>query len=147
MNISRIERPQRTLRLCVGTKKYMDINSITGDILDASIEVHKTLGPGLLESIYEHALKRELELRGHTVCNQVPVEVIYKGVNVASDLKLDMIVDDTVIIELKSVEEIKDVHYKQILTYLRLLKKQVGVLINFNVVLLKDGYHRVVNNF
>lgn len=125
---------------------YMDINIITGDILDGAIEVHKILGPGLLESVYEKALKRELELRGHTVECQVPVEVSYKGVNVANDLRLDLIVDDTIIVELKSVEDLKDVHYKQLQTYLKLLDKRLGVLINFNVPYLKAGYHRVVNN-
>ena len=125
----------------------MNINDITGEIIDAAIEVHKTLGPGLLESVYEKALKRELELRGFKADTQQPVEVIYKGVNVADDLRLDLIVEDTVIVELKSVEELKEVYYKQLQTYLRLLDKRVGLLINFNVALLKDGLHRVVNNF
>jgi GxxExxY protein len=125
----------------------MSINAITGDILDASMEVHRTLGPGLLESIYEKALKRELELRGHKIDSQVPIDVRYKGVCVANDLRLDLIVDDCVIVELKSVEELKDVHYKQLLTYLRLLNKRVGILVNFNVSLLKNGFHRIVNGF
>lgn len=125
----------------------MQLNDITGIIIDSAIEVHRTLGPGLLESIYEKALKRELELRGLKVDNQQPVEVVYKGVNVADDLRLDMIVEDKVIVELKSVEELKEVYYKQLQTYLRLLDKRVGLLINFNVVLLKNGIHRVVNNF
>lgn len=125
----------------------MTTTEITADILDGAILVHKALGPGLLESVYEKALQRELELRGHKVTSQVQVEVNYRGVNVANDLRLDLIVDDTVIIELKSVEAIKDVHYKQLLTYLRLLNKKVGILINFNVALLREGYHRVVNNY
>lgn len=125
----------------------MTTTEITADILDGAIQVHKALGPGLLESVYEKALQRELELRGHKVTSQVQVEVNYRGVNVANDLRLDLIVDDTVIIELKSVEAIKDVHYKQLLTYLRLLNKKVGILINFNVALLREGYHRVVNNY
>ena len=125
----------------------MSINAITGDILDASMEVHRTLGPGLLESIYEKALKRELEIRGHKVESQIPVDVKYKGVCVANDLRLDLIVDDCVIVELKSVEDLKDVHYKQLLTYLRLLDKRVGILVNFNVSLLKNGFHRIVNGF
>lgn len=125
----------------------MQLNNITGEIIDAAIEVHKTLGPGLLESVYEKALKRELELRGLKADNQQAVEIIYKGVNVADDLRLDMIVEGKVIVELKSVEELKEVHYKQLQTYLRLLDKRVGLLINFNVSLLKDGLHRVVNNY
>ena len=125
----------------------INVNAITGDILDASMEVHKTLGLGLLESVYEKALKRELELRGYKVESQVPIDVRYKGVCVANDLRLDLIVDDCVIVELKSVEELKDVHYKQLLTYLRLLNKRVGILVNFNVSLLKNGFHRIVNGF
>ena len=123
----------------------INVNAITGDILDASMEVHRILGPGLLESVYEKALKRELELRGYRVESQVPVDVRYKGVCIANDLRLDLIVDDCVIVELKSVEELKDVHYKQLLTYLRLLDKRVGILVNFNVSLLKDGFHRIMN--
>ena len=125
----------------------INVNAITGDILDASMEVHRTLGPGLLESVYEKALKRELEIRGHKVESQIPVDVKYKGVCVANDLRLDLIVDDCVIVELKSVEELRDVHYKQLLTYLRLLDKRVGILVNFNVSLLKDGFHRIMNGY
>ena len=125
----------------------MNINNITSEIINAAIEVHDALGPGLLESVYEKALKRELELRGLKANTQQPVDMVYKGVKIADDLRLDMIVEDTVIIELKSVEELKNVHYKQLQTYLRLLDKRVGLLINFNVSLLREGLHRVVNNY
>ena len=94
----------------------INVNAITGDILDASMEVHRTLGPGLLESVYEKALKRELEIRGHKVESQIPVDVKYKGVCVANDLRLDMIVDDCVIVELQAVEELKEDHSKQLWT-------------------------------
>lgn len=123
------------------------MNNLTGEIISAAIEVHRTLGPGLLESVYEKALAKELNIRGLSVETQKPVDVIYKGVKVADDLRLDMIVEDKVIVELKSVEELKNVHYKQLQTYLRLLDKSVGLLINFNVLYLKDGIHRVVNNY
>lgn len=123
------------------------MNNLTGEIISAAIEVHKILGPGLLESIYEKSLARELNVRGLNVEIQKPVDVVYKGVKVADDLRLDMIVEDKVIVELKSVEELKNVHYKQLQTYLRLLDKSVGLLINFNVSYLKDGIHRVVNNY
>ena len=123
------------------------MNNLTGEIISAAIEVHRTLGPGLLESVYEKALAKELNIRGLSVETQKPVDVIYKGVKVADDLRLDMIVEDKVIVELKSVEELKNVHYKQLQTYLRLLDKSVGLLINFNVFYLKDGIHRVVNNY
>ena len=123
------------------------MNNVTGEIISAAIEVHRTLGPGLLESVYEKALAKELNIRGLSVETQKPVDVIYKGVKVADDLRLDMIVEDKVIVELKSVEELKNVHYKQLQTYLRLLDKSVGLLINFNVFYLKDGIHRVVNNY
>lgn len=125
----------------------MELDEVTRTIISSAIEVHKYFGPGLLECVYENSLKHELLLRGCKVVNQVPVSVKYKGIDVASDLKLDLLVDDEVIVELKSVEELKEVHYKQLLTYLRLLNKQVGLLINFNEPLLKDGLHRLVNNY
>ncbi len=123
----------------------MEINEITRDILDASIEVHKTLGPGLLERVYELALKKELELREHKVDSQIPIEITYKGTILSKELRLDLLVDDTIIIELKSVEELKNVHFKQLQTYLKLTNLRIGILINFNVTLLKDGFHRIAN--
>ena len=111
------------------------------------MEVYKTLGPGLLESVYEQALIYELELNGFDVKSQVAVDVVYKGKLICPDLRVDLLIDDTIIIELKSVEELKPVHHKQILTYLRLMNKKVGLLINFNVPDLKDGIKRVINGF
>ena len=123
------------------------MKDITYDIIGCAYEVHKVLGPGLLESVYHKALMQELTLKGFKVTSEVPVNIMYKGVRIGEDLKADIIVDDTVIIELKSVENVQPVHYKQLLTYLRLLDKNIGLLINFNTVYLKEGIHRIVNNY
>ena len=123
------------------------INDLTYKIIGCAMEVYKTLGPGLLESVYEQALIYELELNGLDVKSQVAVDVVYKGKLICPDLRVDLLIDDTIIIELKSVEELKPVHHKQILTYLRLMNKKVGLLINFNVPDLKDGIKRVINGF
>jgi GxxExxY protein len=110
------------------------------------MEVYKTLGPGLLESAYEKALVHELNLAGIPVQSQVGVEMSYKGVNIGEGLRLDLLVDNQIIVELKSVEELKPVHHKQLLTYLRLMDKRLGLLINFNVTDIMQGIKRVVNN-
>ena len=111
------------------------------------MEVYKNLGPGLLESVYEKALIHELSIKGIPVKSQVEVEMNYKGVNVGEGLRLDLLVDDKLIVELKSVEELKPVHYKQLLTYLKLLDRRLGLLINFNVTDIMLGVNRVVNDF
>ena len=116
-------------------------------IIGCAMEVYNTLGPGLLEAAYEKALIHELELNGLSVASQVPVEMNYKGVNLGEGLRLDLLVEDSIIIELKSVEELKPVHYKQLLTYLKLLDKRIGLLINFNVYDFREGIKRVVNEF
>lgn len=127
----------------------IDYNELSSSIIGASIEVHKILGPGLLEKIYERALAHELTLRGYKVQSQVQVPIIFKGIDLALDddkpLKLDLIVEDSVIVELKSVEEMKPVYSKQLLTYLKLMDKKLGLLINFNVPRLTDGVERIVN--
>lgn len=123
------------------------MKDISYEIIGCAYEVHRTLGPGLLESVYQKALVQELKLRGFNVKSEVNIEINYKGVNVGSDLRLDIIVNDTIIIELKSVETILPIHKKQLLTYLRLTNLQLGLLINFNTNLLKDGITRIVNNF
>ena len=123
------------------------MKDISYEIIGCAYEVHRILGPGLLESVYQKALVRELKLKGFKVHSEVDIEINYKGVNVGSDLRLDIIVNDTIIIELKSVENILPVHKKQLLTYLRLTNLQVGLLINFNTNLLKDGITRIVNNY
>jgi len=116
-------------------------------IIGCAMEVYNTLGPGLLEAAYEKALIHELELNGLSVASQVPVEMNYKGVNLGEGLRLDLLVEDSIIIELKSVEELKPVHYKQLLTYLNLMDKRIGLLINFNVYDFREGIKRVVNEF
>ena len=122
-----------------------DIDSLTYRIIGCAMEVYKQLGPGLLESIYEQALRHELQLNDIPVESQVEVKVNYKGRNITDNLRLDLLVDNRVIVELKSVEELKPVHHKQLLTYLRLMDKKIGLLINFNTDNLMDGIKRVIN--
>lgn len=117
----------------------MTINEITYEIRGAVYDVYKTLGPGLLESVYEEALVFELETRGLKVERQLHIPIIYKGNTLKTDLRLDLLVEDEVIVELKSVIEMKDVFYKQTLTYCKLLNKRLGLLINFNVDNILDG--------
>ncbi|MBQ6741393.1 MAG: GxxExxY protein [Bacteroidales bacterium] len=117
----------------------MTENEISYQIRGAIYDVYKTLGPGLLESVYEDALVYELEQRGLTVERQKQVPIVYKGVTLKTDLRLDLLVEDKVIVELKSVTEMKDVFYKQTLTYCKLLNKKLGILVNFNVDDILDG--------
>lgn len=116
-------------------------------LLGCAYTVHKELGPGLLETIYEKALELELKANGFEVAHQVSVPVRYKGMSICDNLKLDLLIDNQVILELKSVEELAPVAFKQLMTYLRLTGCRLGYLINFNVDYLKHGIHRVVNNF
>ena len=116
-------------------------------VIGCAMEVYNVLGPGLLESAYEKALIHELQINGLSVSSQVPVEMLYKGVNLGEGLRLDLLVEDSLIVGLKSVDELKPVHYKQLLTYLKLLDKRIGLLINFNVNDFRDGIKRVVNDF
>ena len=120
-------------------------DSLTYKIIGCAMEVYKQLGPGLLESVYEQALIHELKLNDIPVESQVEIKVNYKGINITNNLRLDLLVDDRVIVELKSVEELKPIHNKQLLTYLRLMNKKVGLLINFNTDNLMDGIKRIVN--
>ena len=120
-------------------------DSLTYKIIGCAMEVYKQLGPGLLESVYEQALIHELKLNDIPVESQVEIKVNYKGINITDSLRLDLLVDDSVIVELKSVEELKPIHHKQLLTYLRLMNKKVGLLINFNTDNLMDGIRRIVN--
>lgn len=112
----------------------MTLNDLTYKIRGGIYEVHKTLGPGLLESVYHQALLYELRNIGLKVESEVSVPVMYKGVAIGEDLKLDLLVEDSVIIELKSTETLNNVHKKQLLTYLRLTGKKIGLLVNFNSV-------------
>lgn len=111
------------------------------------MEVYNTLGPGLLESVYEKALIHELQQNGLSVISQVPIEMNYKGVNLGEGLRLDLLVENSIIVELKSVEELKPIHYKQLLTYLKLTNKHIGLLINFNVNDFRNGIKRVINGY
>ena len=118
---------------------------LTESIIGAAIEVHRVLGPGLMESAYEECLCRELSLREHTFKRQVALPVTYKGVKLDCGYRIDIVVENTVILELKAVEEIAAIHEAQLITYLKLSDKRVGLLINFNVPVLKDGILRRVN--
>ena len=123
------------------------IDELSYKVIGCAMEVHKTLGPGLFENIYEQALVHELTLNGIPVKTQVEIEINYKGTNLGNGLRLDVLVDNTLIVELKSVEELKPLHHKQLLTYLRLTDKRVGLLINFNTENLEDGIKRIVNKY
>ena len=118
---------------------------LTGAIIAAAIEVHREVGPGVLESAYEECLCHELTLRGLKFRRQVALPLNYKGVHLDCGYRIDLIVEDTVLLELKAVEKLLPIHEAQLLTYLKLAKLKVGLLINFNVALLKDGIIRRVN--
>lgn len=124
-----------------------NLNQITREIVDSAMTVHRHMGPGLLESIYEKCLMKELHLRGIKADSQVPVPVIYKGIPIPGDFRIDILVDEEVILELKSSEAHHPVYEAQLISYLRLSGKRIGLLINFNVPLLKDGIKRFVNNY
>ena len=127
------------------TQILMTENDITYEIRGAIYDVYKALGPGLLESVYEEALVFELEQRGLSVERQKQVPIIYKGNVLKTELRFDLLVEDKVIVELKSVEEMKKVFNKQLLTYLRLLDKKVGLLVNFNTENILQSIYRVIN--
>lgn len=124
----------------------MDENEISNAIIGCAIEVHRELGPGLLESVYQKCLARELELQGVSFQEEVPLAVQYKGLGFESAYRLDMLVDNKVVVELKAVEHLLPVHEAQLLSYLRLAQMKLGLLINFNVPALKSGIRRIVNN-
>src|SRR5262245_8292929 len=120
----------------------MGINDVTGQVVDAAMKVHTALGPGLLESAYEACLVYELRKRGVKVEPQVPLPVVYETVCLDCGYRLDLVVEDEVVVELKAVDELVGIHEAQLLTYLKLSGKKVGLLINFNVVHLKNGIKR-----
>ena len=125
----------------------MELNKISGDIIDSAIFVHKKFGPGLLENVYEVALANELKKKGYNVKRQSALPVIVDDVKLEVGFRIDLLVDNMVIIEVKAVESLHPIHFAQTLTYLRLSDLRLGLLINFNTALLKDGIKRVVNNF
>src|SRR5271157_422532 len=120
-------------------------NAIAREIADAAFRIHTTLGPGLLESVYQTVLAYELGRRGLRTVSQQPIPVVYENVRIDTGFRADLVVEDKVIVEIKSVELLAPVHRKQLLTYLRLADKRLGLLINFQVALIKDGITRVVN--
>jgi GxxExxY protein len=121
------------------------LNEISKAIISAAIEVHKILGPGLIESVYEECLKKELELRGIHYQSQVTFPLIYKGMDTGKVFRVDMLVEDEVVVELKAVDELTALNEVQLVTYLKLMDKRLGLLINFNVDRLVNGVRRKVN--
>ena len=135
-----------TVKTAKPAERKADLNQITATIISAAIEVHRELGPGLLESAYETCLAYELAERGLDVRRQVEQPVTYRGVHLDCGYRIDLLVDG-VVVELKAVNSLNAVHKAQVLSYLKLSGCQVGLLINFNVKLLKDGVQRIVNGF
>ncbi len=125
----------------------MQINDITGAIIDLAIEIHRRLGPGLLESVYRKILAYELRKRGFEVLEEWPIAVVWEDMPPEIGFRADLIVNSIVLVELKSIEKLSPVHKKILLTYLRLADKRVGLLINFGEEVLKKGIHRIANNY
>ena len=123
----------------------MTENAIAKEIVDAAFRIHTTLGPGLLESVYQTVLAYELSRRGLHAVGQQAIPVVYDSIRIDTGFRADLVVEDGVIVEIKSVEVLLPVHKKQLLTYLRLADKRLGLLINFHVALIKDGITRIVN--
>jgi GxxExxY protein len=121
-----------------------ELDQVATQVVDAAFQVHSTLGPGLLESVYEVCLEHELTKRGLSVEKQVPLPVLYDNLYIEAGFKVDLLVDRCLIVELKAVETLLPVHTAQLLTYLKLSKCRLGLLINFNVPLIKDGIKRLV---
>ncbi len=124
----------------------MDIDQISGDVVDLALRVHKALGPGLLESVYETVLAGKLIDAGYKVDRQMPIDIVFEGSRFAAAFRIDLLVNDTVLVEIKSVETLNAVHSKQLLTYLRLTNQPVGLLINFGGATLREGLKRIVND-
>lgn len=129
-----------------GAKTRRDVEEVSAIVVDTALQLHRDLGPGLLESVYEAVLATILVQKGLLVERQKAIPIRYQGVELDEGFRLDLLVDDQLIIELKSVETLHPVHPKQVLTYLRLMNLPLGLLINFGAPLLKDGLKRIVNN-
>lgn len=123
----------------------MDINKVSGKIIESAMKVHSTLGPGLLESSYEACLLHELRKGGVNAVSQVSLPILYDGIKLDAGYRVDLLVEDLVIVELKAIEKLLPIHQAQLLSYLKLSNKKVGLLINFNVVHLRNGIKRVAN--
>ena len=124
----------------------MEINELTGIVLDAGIKVHTIIGPGCFEKVYEEALNYELSKRNLQVLRQVLLPIEYEEIFIEDAYKIDLLVENKLVIEIKSVEKLHPVHFKQVRTYLKLSKLKNGILLNFNVEWMKEGFHRVFNN-
>jgi len=138
--------PQRRKERKEKRKMTKEEDKLSKEIIGAAIEVHRSLGPGLLESAYEECLCYELAIRGFTFERQKPLPVSYKGVKLDCGYRLDIVVGGLVILELKAINSIEPIHEAQLLTYLKLSNLKLGILINFNVTILKNGIKRIVNN-
>ena len=123
------------------------INDVTGLIVDSAYKLHKQLGPGLLESVYEALLARRLQAQGLSVERQKAISFEFDGILFEEGFRVDLLVEGLVVVEIKSVEKLAPVHSKQLLTYLKLLKLEAGLLINFGAPTMKEGLHRIVNNY
>jgi GxxExxY protein len=124
-----------------------DIDLISGDVLDLSIRIHRALGPGLLETVYETVLAGALVGMGYRIDRQKPVDIEFEGLRFDAAFRVDILVDDRLLIEIKSVDRLHAAHAKQLLTYLRLTKQPVGLLVNFGGATLKEGFRRLVNDY
>ena len=125
----------------------VDLKAITGDVVDAAVQIHKTFGPGLLESVYELILEAELKRRGHRVERQMDISFDYQGIYFENAFRLDLLVDDSVILELKSTEKMMPGYAKQLKTYLVLTCKSIGLVLNFGMATMKEGVCRVANGY
>ncbi|WP_230481719.1 GxxExxY protein [Sphingomonas sp. Leaf21] len=123
-----------------------DIDLVSGDVVDVALRLHRELGPGLLESVYELVLAARLAAMGYTVARQRSIDIEFEGVRIEGAFKIDLLVDERLVVEVKSVERLAPVHAKQLLTYLRLTGQPVGLLINFGGETLREGIRRLVNN-
>lgn len=124
----------------------VDIDVLSGDVVDVALRIHRDLGPGLLESVYETVLAAKLLQKGYRVQRQKPIDIEFEGLKFDAAFRIDIVVDDRLLVEIKSVERLTGAHAKQLLTYLRLTKQPVGLLINFGGETLKEGVRRLVNN-
>lgn len=123
-----------------------DVDAISSDVIGEAIRIHRELGPGLLESVYEAVLAAAMQRRGYRVSRQVPVGIEYDGLTIDAAFRIDLLIEGTLIIEIKSVEQVSKLHAKQLLTYLRLTKQPLGLLLNFSGMTMKEGIRRLVND-
>ena len=127
--------------------RVKDIEEISGDVLDVALRLHRQLGPGLLESVYETVLAAKLAAMGYAVARQQPVAIEFEGLRFEAAFRIDLLIDDRLLVEVKCVDQLHAAHAKQLLTYLRLTNQPVGLLINFGGATLKEGFKRIVNDY